>query len=108
MGLTIMIAIQVLLWFAGFFVKGMSLYQILLIVPVSMFSFRKFGVKISSIHIVVVEILFLFFSTVMTLLFSSIDTPRYIINLLFRVISVIIAIIDDTLYVYVTEERKIK
>lgn len=103
-----MIILQVILWLLGFLVKGFTLYQISLIVPVMMFSFRKFGLKISSIHIVVVEILFLFFSTVFTILFSKINALRYIIGILLRVISCIIAIIDDTLYVYVTEERKVK
>ena len=103
-----MIILQVILWIIGFFVKGLCLYQVMLIVPVSMFAVRKFGLKISSIHIVVVEILFLFFSTVFTLLFGEFITSRYILSIILRVISCIIAIIDDTVYVYVTEERKIK
>lgn len=104
-----MIILQVVLWIAGFFVKqGVTLYQLMLIVPVVMFAIRKFGVKISSVHIVVVEILFLFFSTVFTLLFGEIDKTRYIICLLIRVISCLIAIIDDTMFIYVTEERKVK
>ena len=108
MGLMILIGLQVILWIIGFFVKGVCLYQVLLIIPVAMFSFRKFGVKISSVHIVVVEILFLFFSTVFTILFSEIEMPNYVISILLRALSCLIAIIDDTAYVYVTEERKIK
>jgi hypothetical protein len=70
--------------------------------------FRKFGVKISSVHIITMEVLFLFFSTVFTILFSELDVTRYVICLLLRIISCAIAVIDDTMYVYVTEERKVK
>lgn len=108
MGLNTMIILQVILWIIGFFVKGVSLYQIMLFIPVMLFMFRKFGVKIHCSHIIVCEVLFLFFSTVFTLLFSEIQTARYIINILLRVISCLIAVLDDVMYVYVIEERKVK
>lgn len=107
--LNIMIIIQVLLWLAGFFIRGkLTLYQLLLIVPVIMFALRKVGIKISAVNIIITEILFLFFSTIFTILFSSIDKVPYFICIGVRVVSIIIPIIDDTLYVYVTEERKIR
>ena len=106
MNLLILIGIQVVLWIIGFFVKGFCLYQLALIIPVTMFAVRKFGVKIGSLHICVAEILFLFFSTVMTVLFSSIDWTSYLWGLVLRVLSCLIAILDDTFYIYVTEERK--
>lgn len=102
-----MIIFQVIIWFIGLFVKGVSLYQIFLIIPVLLFSFRKFGVKIGCGTIITMEILFLFFSTVFTILFSEIQTVKYIISLVLRVISCLIVVLDDVLYVYVTEERKI-
>lgn len=102
----LLIIIQFILWIAGFFVRGVSLYQVLLIIPVLMFAVRKFGTKIGCQHIIAVEVLFLFFSTVMTLLFSQIIVTRYVISLLIRVVSCLIAVIDDTAYIYVTEERK--
>lgn len=107
--LNVMIVIEFVLWLIGFFIRGkLTLYQVLLIVPVVMFALRKVGIKISAVTIVVTEILFLFFSTVFTILFSSIDKGPYIACIVVRVISIIIPIIDDTLYVYVTEERKIR
>lgn len=107
--LKIMILIQFVLWVAGFFIRGkLTLYQLMLIIPVMMFALRKVGIKISAVNIIITEILFLFFSTVFTILFSSIDKVQYFICVGVRVLSIIIPIIDDTLYVYVTEERKIR
>lgn len=104
-----MIIIQFVLWLAGFFIRGkLTLYQMLLIIPVVMFALRKVGIKISAVNIIITEILFLFFSTVFTILFSSIDKTPYIICIIVRIISLIIPVIDDWLYVYVTEERKIR
>lgn len=108
MSLLFMIIAQVVLWIAGFFVKGFSLYQVCLIVPVVLFAIRKFGIKIGCSHIIVCEVLFLFFSTIFTMLFSEIDTVRYVLSLVLRIISILIAVIDDTMYIYVTEERKVK
>lgn len=107
-GLIVMIILQLIIWIAGFFVKGFTLYQCLLIIPVVMFAVRKFGLKVSSVHIVVVEVIFLFFSTIFTVLFGHFDKVPYVISILLRILSCTIAIIDDTLYIYVTEERKIK
>lgn len=103
-----MIIAQIILWIAGFFVKGFCLYQLVLIVPVVLFAIRKFGIKIDCSHIIVCEVLFLFFSTIFTILFSEINTARYVISLLLRVASILIAVLDDTMYIYVTEERKVK
>ena len=103
-----MIIAQIILWIAGFFVKGFCLYQLVLIVPVVLFAIRKFGIKIGCSHIIVCEVLFLFFSTIFTILFSEINTARYVISLLLRVASILIAVLDDTMYIYVTEERKVK
>lgn len=108
MGLIIMIILMTIIWIIGFFVKGFCFYQVMLVIPVLMFACRKFGVKISSVHIIVVEVLFLFFSTVFTILFSEINGARYVISLLLRILSCLIAVIDDTLYIYVTEERKVQ
>lgn len=103
-----MIIVQVILYILGFFIKGFSLYQLLLFIPVLLFSFRKFGVKIGCGTIITMEILFLFFSTVFTILFSEINVVKYVLSLILRVISVLVVILDDVLYVYVTEERKVK
>lgn len=107
--LNVMIIIDFVLWIAGFFVRGkLTLYQLLLIIPVCMFALRKVGVKVSAVNIVVTEILFLFFSTVFTVLFSHIDKPIYITCIVIRVISLAMPIIDDIFFVYVTEERKLR
>lgn len=107
--LNIMVIIEFVLWLAGFFVRGkLTLYQLMLIIPVIMFALRKVGIKISAVNIAITEILFLFFSTIFTILFGHIEKTTYIICIVIRVISVIIPIIDDTLYVYVTEERKMR
>ena len=107
MGLKGMIIFQVIIWIIGLFVKGISLYQILLIIPIVLFSFRKFGLKIGCGTIITMEILFLFFSTVFTILFSEVNIIKYMISLILRVISCLIVVLDDVLYVYVTEERKV-
>lgn len=107
--LNVMIIIEFVLWLLGFFIRGkLTLYQVLLIIPVIMFALRKVGIKISAVNIIITEALFLFFSTVFTILFSSIDKVPYIICIVVRLLSIVIPIIDDTLYVYVTEERKMR
>lgn len=107
--LNFMIIMEFVLWLAGFFIRGkLTLYQVLLIIPVVMFAIRKVGIKISAANIAITEILFLFFSTVFTILFSHIDKGPYFTCMIVRIISVAIAIIDDVFYVYVTEERKMR
>lgn len=103
-----MIVVQFILWIIGFLVKGFSLYQVMCLIPIICFSIRKFGVKISCGSILTMEILFLFFSTVSTLLFSEIQAAKYIISLILRILSILVIVLDDTMYVYVTEERKVK
>lgn len=104
--LTALIITQFVLWLLGFFVGGVSLYQLLVIITPICFAMRKFGIKVGYGTLITIELILLFFSTTFTVMFSSIVWGRFIIKLLIRVIAIIIAIIDDTMYVYVTEERK--
>lgn len=103
-----MILLQIVIWFIQWFINGTSLYHGLLLIPIFMFYVRKFGVKVGCGSVITTEILLIFFSTVFTILFSQIDTVKYIITIILRVISCLIIVLDDVLYVYVTEERKIK
>ena len=104
--LTVLIITQFVLWIIGFFIRGFTLYQLCLVTVPICFSLRKFGIKVSYGSLIAIEILLLFFSTIFTLMFSEIDVTRYILSLIVRIISIIIAIVDDTMYIYVTEERK--
>lgn len=107
--LSALIITQFVLWFIGFFIiGGISLYQLLLVSVPICFSLRKYGIKVSYGSLIAIDILLLFFSTTFTILFSEIDTVRYILCIVVRLISIIISIIDDTMYIYVTEERKKK
>ena len=94
------------LWFGGFFVNGLTLYNVLLVVPVVMFTLRKFGIHVKLGTICLFEILFLFFSTTWRLLFTDVVWWRYWVGLALRVISVLVVVYDDFNYVYITEERK--
>lgn len=95
-----------ILWVLGFFVKGFCLYQILVLVPTVMFAVRKFGIHLSMGAIIGTECLFLFFSTSYCLLFGKFAFVKFLLTILLRLIFVGIVAYDDTMYVYVSEERK--
>lgn len=97
-----------ILWFGGFFVNGFTLYQVMLIVPTTMFALRKFGIHIKMSNIVVTEGLLLFFSVAWRLLFHKFVLWSFIVSIIIRLIFICIDIYDDTVYVYVSEERKKK
>lgn len=104
--LNVLIIITVICWIAEFFVNGFTLYNVLLIVPVFMFAGRKFSIHIRYGNIITAECLLLFFSVMWRLIFGKFNLVRFIICVLIRVISCIVAIYDDITYVYVQEERK--
>ena len=104
--LNVLIIVQFVLWIAGFFTNGFCFYNVMLIVPVLMFTGRKFGIYMKYYNIITAECLFLFFSVMWRLLFNHFTLVRFIIGVLIRVISIIICIYDDKTFVYVNEERK--
>lgn len=106
--LTVLIVISILTWIAGFFINGFCLYSVLTIVPVVMFCVRRFGIHLKLSNIVTAEAMFLFFSVVWRLLFHKFAIAKFLLTLLVRVVFLIVVIYDDTVYVYVTEESKMK
>lgn len=104
--LNVLIIIVVICWIAEFFVNGFTFYNVMLVVPVLMFAGRKFDIHIKYANIITAECLLLFFSVMWRLIFGKFDLVRFIICVLIRAISCIVAIYDDTTYVYVKEERK--
>ncbi len=101
-----LIIIAVVCWIAGFFINGFCLYNVLLIIPTVMFAIRKFGIHIKYSTIIGVEILFLFFSISYRLLFHNFHIVALLLCILVRAVFLVICIYDDTVYVYVNEERK--
>jgi hypothetical protein len=93
-------------WIAGFFINGFSLYNVLLIVPTLMFSARKIGIHVKFGNIVATEVLMLFFSLVWRCLFHKVHIIKLLLSILVRAVFLIICIYDDTVFVYVNEERK--
>jgi hypothetical protein len=73
-------------WIVGFFINGFSLYNVLLIVAT--------------------EVLMLFFSLVWRCLFHKVHIIKLLLSILVRAVFLIICIYDDTVFVYVNEERK--
>lgn len=104
--LSTLIIISVICWIVGFFINGFCLYNVMLIVPTVMFALRKFGIHFKYSTIMGVEIFFLFFSISYRLLFHRFHLVPLILCILVRVIFIIICFYDDTVYVYVNEERK--
>lgn len=104
--LNVLIIVEIVLWIAEFFVNGFTFYNIMLIIPVLMFAGRKFGIYVKYGNIIAAELLLLFFSVMWRLLFAKFNLVRFIICVLIRAISVLIAVYDDTVYIYVNEERK--
>lgn len=93
-------------WIAGFFINGFTLYNVLLIIPTIMFALRKFGIHIELSKILAPEILFLFFSTAWKLLFKKYLFVPWLIAVVVRLIFLGLVIYDDTMYVYVQEEKR--
>ena len=104
--LDIFIILQYVLWIIGMIFTGITLYSILLLVPIVMFTLRKFAVKVSLGYMVTFEFLFLFFRVVFQLLRHGFDSRIFIVTLILRIISVLLVVIDNTHFIYVTEERK--
>ena len=104
--LSTLIIISGLTWFLGFFVNGFTLYQLMIVIPVIMFSLRKFGIHMKQSSIFAAEIGFLFASTVWRLIFGKFILWKFLLTILLRIIFVIVVIYDDTVYVYKQEERK--
>lgn len=101
-----LIIVSYIIWVVCLLINKFSLYSIMLLVPTTMFSVRKYGVHISMGNIFVTEFLFLFFSIMMKLMFHNFILSKLILTLLVRAIFVIIVLYDDMTFVYVTEERK--
>lgn len=106
--LNALIIVSALCWIAGFFVSGFTLYSVLTVVPTVMFMLRKFDIHIRMSNIFTCEALFLFFSIMWRLLFHKFSLLKLILTLIVRFIFIIIIVYDETVYVYVSEERKRK
>lgn len=104
--LSVLIIISFVCWAVGFVVNGFTLYQVLLIIPTVMFALRKFDIHIKTGTMISTEILFLFFSVVWKLLFHKFEIVALLLTLLLRAIFYSVVIYDNTVYVYVSEERK--
>lgn len=104
--LNVLIAIAVACWIAGFFVNGFCFYNVVLLVPTVLFAARKFGIHVKLSNIITCEALFLFFSITFRLLFHHFSWVPFLLSILIRAIFIIVCVYDDTVYVYVNEERK--
>lgn len=104
--LTTFIIIAFVCWIIGFVINGFTLYSVSLIIPTLMFSSRKVGIHIKYGNIIAAEVLLLFFSLVWKLLFHKFYVVKFLLSILVRAVFLIICIYDDTVFVYVNEERK--
>lgn len=100
------IIVAIVCWIVEFFIHGFSLYALGLIIPTLMFSVRKVGIHIKFGNIVAADILLLFFSVVFKLIFHKFSFVKFLLGILVRAVFLIVCIYDDTVYVYVNEERK--
>lgn len=101
-----LILTSLILWIVGFFINGFSLYNFMLLVPTIMFAVRKIGIHVRYSNIVATEILLLFFSITWRLLFHKFFIIKFLLCIIVRIIFLCIVIYDDTVYIYVSEERK--
>lgn len=100
------IIVAAICWLLGFFVNGFCVYNIALIIPTIMFAVRKIGIHIKFSNICTCEGLFLFASIVFRCIFGSFRWIPLLLGILLRVIFLGVVLYDDTVYVYVSEERK--
>ena len=104
--LNTLIIISFLSYIAGFLVNGFTLYNVLLIIPTILFSIRKVGIHIKMSSIITTEVLFLVFSVLWRLMFNDFSIVGLILTVVIRIIFVCVVLYDDTVYVYVSEEKK--
>lgn len=104
--LTTFIIVSFITWIVGFFINGFTLYNVLIIVPTVMFSLRKVGIHCSMGSIIGAELLMLFFSIMWRLIFHKFELLRFILALIVRIIFICIVVYDETMFVYVSEEKK--
>lgn len=102
--LSVLMAIAVVFWILTFFIKGVTLYTILLIIPTLLFCARKIGYHSKMSHIITAEVLFLFFSFAWQLLFGTLSMGKMILCILCRLVFLCVVLYDDKVYVYVNEE----
>lgn len=95
-----------IIWIIGFFIQGFCLYNFMLLIPTIMFAVRKVGIHVKYSNIIATEILLLFFSITWRLLFHKFFIIKLLLCIIVRIIFMCIVIYDDTIYVYVNEERK--
>jgi hypothetical protein len=106
--LTVFIIIGFACWAAGFVINGFTLYAVLCLAPTIMFALRKFDIHVKMSHILATEIILLFFSITLRLIFHKFFLVKFLLTLLVRAIFIGIVAYDDHAYVYVSEERKKK
>ena len=68
---------------------------------------RKFGYKCSLKAVLAIELVFIFMSIVLKLIFHSFHIVPLLVYLIMRAIFVFTIVYDDTQYVYITEEEKV-
>lgn len=101
-----LIVTSLTLWIIGFLINGICLYNFMLLIPTIMFVVRKVGMHIKYGNIVVAELLILFFSVAWRLLFHNFSVIAFLLCVIVRIIFICVVIYDDTVFVYVSEERK--
>ena len=104
--LSTLIIISVITWIAGFLVNGICLYNIAVIIPVIMFGVRKVGIHVSQSNIITAEVILIVFSLIWRLIFHKFIIWKFIVTILIRLVFIGVLIYDETMYVYVSEERK--
>lgn len=101
-----LIVTSLILWIVGFFINGFCLYNFMLLIPTIMFAVRKVGIHVKYGNIVATEILMLFFSITWRLLFHNFSIIEFLLTIIIRIVFICVVIYDDTVFVYVSEERK--
>lgn len=104
--LNALIIVSIICWIGGIFINGFTIYNVLLIIPTAMFALRKFDIHVKMSNIVVCEVLFLFFSLMWRLLFHKFSLLKLLLTVIARLVFILIVLYDNTVYVYVSEERK--
>ena len=104
--LNVLIIIGYITWILCFFINGFTLYSCLVVIPVTLFAIRRIGIHMKLTSILTSEIMFIIFSMLWRFLFNTFELLPFILTLLVRMVFICIVVYDETVYVYVTEERK--
>lgn len=101
-----MIIITVVLWIASAVVQGFNLWTIGSMVATALFCGKKIGIFPKLKNLIAIEVITGFITVMIQLLFKRFKLVKFLITVVIRIIFILVAWVDSTMYVYFKETRR--